>query len=154
MDVFSVGDTEAIEAHLATTTRRVIVTQLFRRPVPFLGLPIRSGYPRLTVLYAPKDLGMEVSYPYLLLVLRCKTEVTLLHERLGHDDAVLAIELCDDGISTKSRGSEGADNCDDKLTQRWLLSVGADRIVKVWSLDLRRLGQLTSVRRLSTLIDL
>ncbi|CDI75386.1 hypothetical protein, conserved [Eimeria praecox] len=71
-------------------------------------------------------------------------EVTLLHECCGHEDAVLALDLCEAGTSLGALPTErGVPSKQDGHLQ-WILSVGADRVVKAWSLDLKRLGQLTT----------
>ncbi|KAL8273740.1 hypothetical protein Esti_002340 [Eimeria stiedai] len=72
-------------------------------------------------------------------------EIRLLHESLGHDGAVRAIDLCDDSTEDpdiRSRQESEVSGCG--YHQHWLLSLGFDRVVKVWSLDLQQLGQLTS----------
>ncbi|CDJ61601.1 hypothetical protein, conserved, partial [Eimeria maxima] len=71
-------------------------------------------------------------------------EVTLLHESSGHDDAVLSLDLCEAGTTPEAVATEDKSGRAE-YHRRWILSVGADRVVKAWSLDLKRLGQLTSV---------
>lgn len=70
-------------------------------------------------------------------------EVTLLHESSGHDDAVLSLDLCEAGTTPEAVATEDKSGRAE-YHRRWILSVGADRVVKAWSLDLKRLGQLTS----------
>lgn len=95
----------------------------------------------------------------------------MLHETPGHEDAVLALDLCEaggtlnesspmsptTGVSSPGESSLEASPANGpsahetlkpqapQKPQRWLLSVGADRVVKLWTLDLKKLGQLTSV---------
>ncbi|CDJ28767.1 uncharacterized protein EMH_0017350 [Eimeria mitis] len=71
-------------------------------------------------------------------------EVTLVRESSGHDDAVLALDLCEAGVSANATPAEDGSTSEAEGHLRWILTVGADRVVKAWSLDLRRLGQLTS----------
>ncbi|KAL8449728.1 hypothetical protein Emed_002983 [Eimeria media] len=72
-------------------------------------------------------------------------EIRLLHENLGHDGAIMAIDLCDDsGESPDNASRRESEALGCGYHQHWLLSVGSDRVVKVWSLDLQQLGQLTS----------
>lgn len=68
-----------------------------------------------------------------------------MHESSAHDGAVLALDLCEAGTDPHALPIEDAATCKGGEHLRWILSVGADRVVKAWSLDLRRLGQLTSV---------
>ena len=77
-------------------------------------------------------------------LLRVHAEVTLLHESSGHDDAVLSLDLCEAGTTPEAVATEDKSGRAE-YHRRWILSVGADRVVKAWSLDLKRLGQLTSV---------
>ncbi|XP_026193540.1 uncharacterized protein LOC34621699 [Cyclospora cayetanensis] len=72
-------------------------------------------------------------------------EAALLCESTGHDGAVMGLDLCDAeailDLAYKEDGSGSAAN----VYPRWVLSVGADRVVKAWTLDLKPLGQLNQV---------
>ncbi|KAL8433345.1 hypothetical protein Efla_001899 [Eimeria flavescens] len=74
----------------------------------------------------------------------CCAEVNLLHEVRGHDGAVMAVELCNTEDDTEANVPQETEAPGRECHQRWLLSYGFDRVVKVWSLKLRQLGQLTS----------
>ncbi|CDJ38223.1 hypothetical protein, conserved [Eimeria tenella] len=71
-------------------------------------------------------------------------EATLLHESSAHRDAVLSLDLCE--AATDAAHPDDASLPKANGHVRWILSVGTDRVVKAWSVDLQRLGQLTSVR--------
>lgn len=73
-------------------------------------------------------------------------EATLLHESSAHRDAVLSLDLCEAATSSDTVHPEDASLSKANGHVRWILSVGTDRVVKAWSVDLQRLGQLTSVR--------
>ncbi|CDJ63185.1 hypothetical protein ENH_00036840 [Eimeria necatrix] len=73
-------------------------------------------------------------------------EATLLHESSAHRDAVLSLDLCEAATSSDAVHPEDASLSKANGYVRWILSVGTDRVVKAWSVDLQRLGQLTSVR--------